>query len=60
MQHVVSWCNNEKGGEAYVVSKRHTKKEEDKEENEEIELLMPGWFEFKNYNTSATHVGTIN
>jgi hypothetical protein len=48
--------DNEKGGEAHVTSERRTEEEED----EEVELHMPGWFEFEDHDTGAARVGTVD
>ena len=55
-QHVVPRRDNEKGGEAHVTSERRTEEEED----EEVELHMPGWFEFEDHDTGAARVGTVD
>jgi hypothetical protein len=59
-QHVVPRRDNEKGGEAHVASERRTEEEEDEEEDEEVELHMPGWFQFEDHDTGAARVGTVD
>ena len=59
-QQVVPRRDNEMGGEAHVASERHAEGEEDEEEDEEVELRMPGSFDFANHDSGAARVGTVD
>ena len=59
-QHVVPRRDNEKGGEAHVVSERRAERDKDEEEDEEAELRMPGSFEFEDHDTGAERAGNVD
>jgi len=59
-QHVVPRRDNENGGSAHVASERRAEGEEVEEEVEEVEVRMPGSFEFEDHNTGAAHAGTVD
>ena len=52
-QQVVPRRDNEMGGEAHMASERHAEGEED----EEVELRMPGSFDFENHDSGAARAG---
>ena len=55
-QHVVPRRDNEKGGEAHVAFERRA----EREEVEEVELRMPGSFEFEDHDTGAERAGNVD
>jgi hypothetical protein len=55
-QHVVPRRDNEKGGGAHVASERRAEEEED----EEVELRIPGSFDFENHDSGAARAGTVD
>ena len=59
-QHVVPQRDNEKGGEAHVASERRAERDEGEEEGEEVELHMPGSFEFEDHDGGAARAGTVD
>jgi hypothetical protein len=59
-QHVVPRRDNEKGGEAHVASERRAEGDEVEEEVEEVELRMPGSFDFENHDSGAARAGTVD
>jgi hypothetical protein len=55
-QHVVPRRDNEKGGEAHVASERRAEGGQD----EEVELRMPGLFDFENHDSGVARAGTVD
>jgi hypothetical protein len=55
-QHVVPRRDNEKGGEAHVASERRVEGDED----EEVELRMPGSFDFEDHDSGAVRARTVD
>jgi hypothetical protein len=43
-----------------VASDRRAEGDEDDEEDEEVELRMPGSFEFEDHNSGAARAGTVD
>jgi hypothetical protein len=48
--------DNEKGGEAHLASEGRA----EEEEVEEVELRMPGSFDFENHDSGAARAGTVD
>jgi hypothetical protein len=55
-QHVVPRRDNEKGSEAHVASERRDERDKD----EEVELRMPGSFDFENHDSGVARAGTVD
>ena len=50
--------DNEKGSDAHAAAERRA--EDEDEEVEEVELCMPGLFDFEDHNSGAVRAGTVD
>jgi hypothetical protein len=62
-QLAVPQYDNERGGDAHSATERRAEEDEEEEKDEEVELRMPGSFDFEDHDrgvVGAAGVGTID
>jgi hypothetical protein len=59
-QLAVPQDDNERGGDAHAATERRAEEDEADEKDEEVELRMPGSFDFEDNNTGAARAGTVD
>jgi hypothetical protein len=52
--------DDERGSDTHAATERCAKEDEEDEKDEEVELRMPGSFDFEDNDTGAAHAGTVD